>query len=127
MFNSTHLKKAWEIRREAAKEIGCGVMQVAWKVCLEMAREVKEEIDFEELGNVWQKHGKNRLYLNWSDLNNELDLDYRLSKVRKLNSEVKFINLDGISTTEELRNVLLLVADTVAFARAQSPIRKYVK
>lgn len=32
-------KKAWAIRKRAAKRLNCKVMQVSWKECLRMAKE----------------------------------------------------------------------------------------
>lgn len=36
MFNSTQIKKAWKVRREAAKKWECGVMEISWKECFKM-------------------------------------------------------------------------------------------
>ncbi|MCP4339642.1 MAG: hypothetical protein GY799_12310 [Desulfobulbaceae bacterium] len=200
MFNSIQIKKAWEIRRAAANEIGCGVLEISWKECLELTEEAKLvnrvislalghigtkeeylelseadklapmakffdsvpalkrlcengivevleaethglkvncvrltgvakiEIGFESFGRLWEKHGKKRLYVyGWDDTCDKLGLDYRFSKIRKLNNEVPYINVESIKTTEELIEVLRNVADRVAFARVQAPIKKYLK
>jgi hypothetical protein len=37
MFNTAKNKKAWMIRKQTAKAIGCKVSLVSWKICLEMA------------------------------------------------------------------------------------------
>ncbi|RLC33688.1 hypothetical protein DRH14_04435 [Candidatus Shapirobacteria bacterium] len=42
-FTSEYIKKAWIIRRKAAEDWECGVMEISWKHCLEMAGEKKEK------------------------------------------------------------------------------------
>jgi len=41
-FTSVLIKKAWKIRREAAKKYNCKVMEISWAMCLKMAKEEKE-------------------------------------------------------------------------------------
>lgn len=38
MINSDINKKAWQIRKAAAKKLCCKVMEVSWKHCLRLAR-----------------------------------------------------------------------------------------
>lgn len=37
-FTSDINRRAWQIRRQAAAEMRCKIMDVSWKICLEMAR-----------------------------------------------------------------------------------------
>ena len=37
MFDSAKIRKAWMIRKQSAKSIGCKVSEVVWSICLEMA------------------------------------------------------------------------------------------
>ncbi len=37
MISKKIANRAWEIRRAAAKKWGCGVMQISWKGCLQLA------------------------------------------------------------------------------------------
>jgi hypothetical protein len=72
MFNSKQIKKAWKIRKEAAVLYGCGVMEISWKICLEMVAEVKEikesEISTTEArkieGRFWEKGSNFRYYFS---------------------------------------------------------------
>lgn len=38
MIDSKTNKKAWEIRRKAAKNLGCKVLEISWKHCLKLAK-----------------------------------------------------------------------------------------
>lgn len=60
MFNSTQIKKAWKIRKEAAVKWNCRIMEISWKECIRMAKE-KTLDDFD--GRTWNKFGKKRKYL----------------------------------------------------------------
>lgn len=46
-------KKAWEIRKEAAKKWNCGIMEISWKGCLEMANE--NSINDLENVRIWKE------------------------------------------------------------------------
>lgn len=43
MFTSELIKKAWKIRREAARKYNCAVSVISWKECLVMAKETVKE------------------------------------------------------------------------------------
>lgn len=84
---TTITKRAWEIRREAAKKWNCSVMEISWKGCLEMANKknkIEAANDVAELldGKVWapqKEKGVVRIYLSKGyitvDEKNELNID----------------------------------------------------
>lgn len=43
MFTSKLIKKAWKIRKDAAKKFECKVSEISWKECLVMANEKTRE------------------------------------------------------------------------------------
>jgi len=42
MLNSKIIKKAWQIRKAAAAKYNCNMMDVNWKICIEMAMNGEE-------------------------------------------------------------------------------------
>lgn len=46
MFTSNEIKKAWTIRKEAAKKWNCSVMEIVWSECLKLAmnKKVSQEL-----------------------------------------------------------------------------------
>lgn len=48
MFDSKQIKKAWQIRKQAAAKFSCKIMGISWKICLKMAKEVVSMIGSEK-------------------------------------------------------------------------------
>lgn len=42
-FTSANIRKAWQIRKTAAQKFGCPVMEISWKLSLQMAVEAGKE------------------------------------------------------------------------------------
>lgn len=53
LFNAEINKKAWEVRRNAAKRFCCKVKQVSWKHCIRLALDIMFQVK-----KIYESHGK---------------------------------------------------------------------
>jgi len=69
-------KKAWNIRRNAAKRLNCKIMEVSWGECLRMAKE--DSISY--LDNIVQRHTAFDDFEDLLSVHNSYDPTFPVSK-----------------------------------------------
>jgi len=60
LFSTSINKAAWLIRKAAAKDLGVGVKEISWKICLDMA---KKGEDYEQKNKAIKEEKKEPFYI----------------------------------------------------------------
>ena len=101
-FTSEIIKKAWAIRKIAAENFSCTVIEISWKICLQMAKgDDMEDWEGTEKQIAWAKKIKAK---KLEELEDEIK-DYGIESIQETITDESELDLTTEEITEKIEKV----------------------